>query len=491
MKNGLKNGKKTYRTYDKPRDGFYEAGQLIPPVSRGNIDIRVDSVNPHPGKEILDMWDTIDLSDVLSPFQKLFTIEIARLYEQCGTVACATPQPHEVRAMGNALFEWTHQVSKRSPLVRALKTARIISYQLIVDLKNWTGMLAQRSQNRDGSHFQTHYLLRDAEKHASFVLSTVDNIILEIAGPKADKLQWENLRNNIILGSDPFRRFLFECYGLVLRQDEVKVESKYPWFVRYTENIQRDAPSQSHIYLRVANESLHREIQIGEIVKWHKETRPVSDQLLKDILPVVTPGNDRRPDDNSISTGTTGASNNSNLYSFEENADDRYAALLDANAITPDKQLQVLTQYTPVNQPLPGLVASDLDLWGSGNSIRQSQGILGQPNSNANEIAQLLARVAELQALQQVPSSNVMLSRSSPRPTYPPVNLWGPDRPVSMLRSNIANHNSRGLIVPRHANLQDGRRSVSFLTKELKIDMVTEASYATLTKMKEQVDIAI
>ena len=115
--------------------------------------------------------------------------------------------------------------------------------------------------------------------------------------------------------------------------------------------------------------------------------------------------------------------------------------------------------------------------------------MLGQPNSNANEIAQLLARVAELQALQQAPSSNVMLSRSAPRPSYPPVNLWGPES-VShpMLRSNIANHNSRGLIVPRHANLQDGRRSVSFLTKELKIDMVTEASYVMLTKMKEQVE---
>jgi hypothetical protein len=57
-----------------------------------------------------------------------------------------------------------------------------------------------------------------------------------------------------------------------------------------------------------------------------------------------------------------------------------------------------------------------------------------------------------------------------------------------MLRSNIASHNSRGLVVPRNANLQDGRRSVSFLTKELKIDMVTEASYATLIKMKEQVE---
>ena len=158
---------------------------------------------------------------------------------------------------------------------------------------------------------------------------------------------------------------------------------------------------------------------------------------------------------------------------------------MNSNAITPDRQLQVLTQYTPVNQPLPGLAASDLDLWGSGNSTRQSQGRLGQSNSNANEIAQLLARVAKLQALQQAPSSNVSQSRSTSRPSYPPVDLWGPESASHpMLRSNIANHNSRGLIVPRHANLQDGR-SVSFLTKELKIDMETEASYATLIKIKE------
>ena len=159
---------------------------------------------------------------------------------------------------------------------------------------------------------------------------------------------------------------------------------------------------------------------------------------------------------------------------------------MNSNAITPDRQLQVLTQYTPVNQPLPGLAASDLDLWGSGNSTRQSQGRLGQSNSKANEIAQLLARVAELQALQQAPSLNVSQSQSTSRPSYPPGDLWGPESASHpMLRSNIANHNSRGLIVPRHANLQDGRRSVSFLTKELKIDMETEAAYATLTKMKE------
>jgi len=30
--------------------------------------------------------------------------------------------------MSNAIFEWTYQVSKRSPLIRALKNARILPY---------------------------------------------------------------------------------------------------------------------------------------------------------------------------------------------------------------------------------------------------------------------------------------------------------------------------------------------------------------------------
>ncbi len=77
----------------EPIDGFYKEGQLIPPVSRGHIDIRVESVNPHPGKEILQVWDSIDLNELISPFQKLYSIEIAQLYKQCGAVACATPQP--------------------------------------------------------------------------------------------------------------------------------------------------------------------------------------------------------------------------------------------------------------------------------------------------------------------------------------------------------------------------------------------------------------
>jgi hypothetical protein len=64
---------------------------------------------------------------------------------------------------------------------------------------------------------------------------------------------------------------------------------------------------------------------------------------LKNIQPVVTPANDRRPDDGSISTGKTGASSNSAFYPFKENANDRYDELLNPSTRTPDRQLQVLT----------------------------------------------------------------------------------------------------------------------------------------------------
>jgi hypothetical protein len=120
----------------------------------------------------------------------------------------------------------------------------------------------------------------------------------------------------------PIPQILYECYGLFLRHQEVNIEATYPWFVRYTENIQRDAPSQSHEYVRVANESVNRDITIEEIVRWHKETCPISEQLLKDIQPVGTPSNGRRQDDRSVST--TGASNTPLKYPFENNSDYRY-----------------------------------------------------------------------------------------------------------------------------------------------------------------------
>jgi len=204
-------------------------------------------------------------------------MEIAQLYEQCGALARSTPHT-DAKAMGNAIFEWTYQVAKRSPLIRALKIARMLSHQLLVDLGTWTSIVAQRSQNKDGSEFRAHPFIQNAEKHARFVLGTVDHIFLEIAGPKSDKLRWTKLTDIAIMRVDPFRRFLYECYGFFLRQQAVDIEATYPWFVRYTDHIKRDAPSQSHIYLRVANESLHRDIPIEEIVKWHKETRPISEE---------------------------------------------------------------------------------------------------------------------------------------------------------------------------------------------------------------------
>jgi hypothetical protein len=85
---------------------------LIPPESRDHIDIRKESVNLQPGKEVtLEVRDSIDASDLLSPFKKLYAIELAQVYERCDTIIHAMPRV-EVKALGNAILEWTHQVAK-------------------------------------------------------------------------------------------------------------------------------------------------------------------------------------------------------------------------------------------------------------------------------------------------------------------------------------------------------------------------------------------
>ena len=114
-----------------------------------------------------------------------------------------------------------HIRSRNDTLIRALKTTHQLSYQLIVDLSNWTSISAYRSQNKGGSEFRAQTLIQGAETHSRFVLGVVDNILLEIAGSKSDKLRLEKLKAMIIMRVDPFHRCLFEGYGLFLRHHEV------------------------------------------------------------------------------------------------------------------------------------------------------------------------------------------------------------------------------------------------------------------------------
>ena len=134
--------------------------------------------------------------------------------------------------------------------------------------------------------------------------------------------------------------------------------------------------------------------------------------------------------------------------------------------------------YTPQYQ-LPGLRAEDLDLWGKGQT--QAQG------KDTSEEAQLLARLAVIQATKQKPAIPPPFANSMVRSTYNQVDLWGaPQQRPGTATSTLGTSN---FIVPdkEDLNAPGSNRVISFLTKPLVIDKVEDATYETLIKMKEQV----
>jgi hypothetical protein len=83
--------------------------------------------------------------------------------------------------------------------------------------------------------------------------------------------------------SDTFRKLLFDRLGALLDVQHQDIERIYPWMVRYTDNILRDAPSQLPLYRKIMGEMAIRTVSTEEIIHWHNMTRPVSTMLIVDL----------------------------------------------------------------------------------------------------------------------------------------------------------------------------------------------------------------
>ena len=146
----------------------------------------------------------------------------------------------------------------------------------------------------------------------------------------------------------------------------------YPWMVRYTDNIPRDAPSQLPLYRRIMNEMAIRAVPPEEVIRWHHTTRPVSVMLVIDLEARLTAdkeayGIQQRIEETGYETG--------GWNGYEEyGGPDRYGDIVHDSVETPAKTLGVgRTAIATPYQRTPGLRPEDLNLWGSGVHSNNSQ----------------------------------------------------------------------------------------------------------------------
>ena len=66
---------------------------------------------------------------------------------------------------------------------------------------------------------------------------------------------------------------------------QVTMETMYPWFARYTENIIRDAPSQKDIYMQALNQWMKLTgLSRQDLMKWHFKVQPLHGPLVQDLI---------------------------------------------------------------------------------------------------------------------------------------------------------------------------------------------------------------
>ena len=144
-------------------------------------------------------------------------------------------------------------VSKRSPLVRVLKSTRNTVKQLLDDFDRWIETVAMRSQNKDGSPFKRHHMVEALEADANLALSAVDVTLYELAGLHCDQLR--DAGNKIyIMESNTFRRILYRL-GQLFMSYQMDIEGSFPWLIRCTNDVYRDAPSQAGVYADTGREA--------------------------------------------------------------------------------------------------------------------------------------------------------------------------------------------------------------------------------------------
>ena len=384
--------------------------------------------------------------------QKLFAERLFELWKDYRPVEHEFPKETPTIIWPEAFFrEWVFKVSNRSPLVRALNSFRNSVTRLIEDIDRWAVALALRSQNKDGSPFRQHPLVMETLQHTSLALKATDVVLRAVAGPKFDKLDWVAAGDHYAMQSDTFRKLLFDRFGALLDVQHQDIERIYPWMVRYTDNIPRDAPSQLPLYRKIMGEMAIRTVSTEEIIRWHNMTRPVSTMLIVDLETRWTAENDSDLQQQRYeeTINETGGWDGTKTYG----GTDRYVTIVQESWDTPLKpplEVGVSTSSTP-RQRTTGLRPEDLNLWGSGTHSRNSQRNVADDTA---EEAQLLARLAVLKAKKQETPKDVPIPNSLTRSTYSQVDLWG--SPQVRPGTSASMYSTRDFIVPRHDDVNSG-----------------------------------
>jgi hypothetical protein len=183
-------------------------------------------------------------------------------------------------------YAWATQVSLRSPLTQALMTCRENVYELVRSLGDLV-MFNTRDSKDKNAMYKVPDIVALTNQQGRQIIHGIDQWFRKLGGDAQDQVNWKGAQQCFLYKSDAFLRLLHDCIGdFMSKFEDISVERDYPWLVRFTENIIRDAPSQFnayHMYLsryQDKREGLRKE----EMARVHEEYVPYHHDLVIDLL---------------------------------------------------------------------------------------------------------------------------------------------------------------------------------------------------------------
>jgi len=165
-------------------------------------------------------------------------------------------------------------------------TCRENVYELVKSLGDLV-LYNTREYRARNDVYKVHDIISLTNQQGRQIIHGIDQLFRKMGGDKQDQVYWKGSQQCFLSKSDAFLRLLYECIAEFMNKfEDISIEKDYPWLVRFTENIIRDAPSQFnayHMYL-----PMYQDKSVGmrkeEMARVHENFVPYHNELVLDLL---------------------------------------------------------------------------------------------------------------------------------------------------------------------------------------------------------------
>jgi hypothetical protein len=226
-------------------------GSIPPPMlDRGNVYRRIESCVPFNALPVVRLWKRLEyhVRFVTMPqmvmagiLQRIFT-DLQRYQHNP-----LRPSASYDLNLGGAVKQWIEWIRKRSTLIQSIYLFRSRILRFLKSLEDMV-KYAKAQYKIFNKVYTVPTPVLQGESQGRMIIYGMDQILSYIAGHGYDKCLWSKAQSATLFLSDHFRRQLYDEMGYYFKFKEVDIQDQFPWLVRFTENIDRDAPNQYAIY---------------------------------------------------------------------------------------------------------------------------------------------------------------------------------------------------------------------------------------------------